>query len=316
MEIRHLEQILAIYREGSFSGAARKLEITQPALSKSIARLEAQLGARLFERTGGGARPTAHGVFLGERAAALLDGIDSLVWDFGQFAQGEAARLRIAVGPATRVKPLPQLLALLRAHHPRLQLEVVAEDGPGVVTALVEGRVDIALGSAERARDHGDLIRKILYESPVIAVARPGHPALALTRATAADLLAYPVAAPLISETFARWAEGLDRGREAQSRAFISTMPEVLVEHVASTDAIGFSAAIFFEEALAEGRLAALSTTYEASYGCWLLTTRDRWRSPLVKAVAALAAQAAKAALKPARQGSRPSSSPEREQPD
>ena len=51
MELRHLEQILEICRAGGFSGAARKLQISQPTLSKSIARLEAQLSLKLFVDT-------------------------------------------------------------------------------------------------------------------------------------------------------------------------------------------------------------------------------------------------------------------------
>jgi len=84
MELRHLEQILEICRAGGFSGAARRLEISQPTLSKSIARLETQLSVKLFERNGGAARPTAYGAFVAQRAEALLQGVAALSRDLEQ----------------------------------------------------------------------------------------------------------------------------------------------------------------------------------------------------------------------------------------
>ena len=74
MDLRHLEQIVAICRAGSFSGAAKALGIAQPTLSKSIGRLEAKLGIQLFERTNANARPTVYGQFVADHASARFDG--------------------------------------------------------------------------------------------------------------------------------------------------------------------------------------------------------------------------------------------------
>jgi DNA-binding transcriptional LysR family regulator len=189
MELRHLEQILEICRAGGFSGAARKLQISQPTLSKSIARLESQLSLKLFERTNGAARPTAYGAFVAQRAEALLQGVASLTRDLEQLARGEEGRIRIAVGPATRVKPLPQLMRLVAVRFPKLQVETVQETGTGVLKALSEGRVDIAFGYSEHAARYGELIRKKLFEDTIVLAARRGHPALDLRGATPALLL-------------------------------------------------------------------------------------------------------------------------------
>src|SRR6185312_13317620 len=78
MELRHLEQIVAICRAGSFSGAAKQLGIAQPTLSKSIGRLEAKLGILLFERSNVNARPTIYGQFVADHAAALLQNVSTL----------------------------------------------------------------------------------------------------------------------------------------------------------------------------------------------------------------------------------------------
>jgi DNA-binding transcriptional LysR family regulator len=288
MELRHLEQILEICRAGGFSGAARRLQISQPTLSKSIARLEAQLSLRLFERSGGAARPTAYGAFVAQRAEILLKGVASLTRDLEQLARGEEGRIRIAVGPATRLKPLPELLRHIAVRFPKLHVETVQETGPGVMTALQEGRVDIAFGYAEHAARYGDLIRKKMYEDEMILVARPGHPALALTDAGPREVLRHPMALPNVVPAVERWAGELSREESENLRSFVSDDYGLIVQRALDTDTIAIGASFLFEPYVRDGRLAVVSSTLEVTYACWMLTTAERWRAPLIKAMAEL----------------------------
>lgn len=289
MELRHLEQILEICRAGGFSGAARKLEISQPTLSKSIARLEAQLSLKLFERSSGAARPTTYGAFVAQRAETLLQGVASLSRDLEQLARGEQGRVRIAAGPATRIKPLPELMRRLAVRFPKLHIETVLETGPGVMNALQDGRVDIAFGYSEHAARYGELIRKKLFEDQVILVARPGHPLLAHRDIGPAELLRYPVALPSVLPGVERWAGELGREEQENLRAFISDDYGLIIQRALDTDAVALGAAFLFHEQLADGRLVEVSTTLKLTYACWMLTTAERWHSPLVKSIAELA---------------------------
>ncbi|MBW8812721.1 MAG: LysR family transcriptional regulator [Caulobacterales bacterium] len=288
MELRHLEQILEICRAGGFSGAARKLSISQPTLSKSIARLEAQLSLKLFERTNGAARPTAYGAFVAQRAEALLQGVAALSRDLEQLARGEEGRIRIAVGPASRLKPLPELLRRIAVRFPKLHVETVQEKGPDVIAALQDGRVDIAFGYSEHAARYGELIRKKLFEDAIILVARPGHPALALQDAGPRELLQYPFALPSILPGVERWAGELSREEGENLRAFMSDDYGLVVQRALDTDSIAMGASFLFAEPLADGRLKPVSNTLDVTYACWMLTTAERWRSPLIKAMAEL----------------------------
>jgi DNA-binding transcriptional LysR family regulator len=288
MELRHLEQILEICRAGGFSGAARKLQISQPTLSKSIARLEAQLSLKLFERTSGAARPTAYGAFVAQRAEALLQGVAALSRDLEQLARGEEGRIRIAVGPGSRLKPLPELLRRVAVRFPKLHVETIQETGPGVMTALHDGRVDIAFGYSEHAARYGELIRKKLFEDAIILVARPGHPALDLTDAGPRELLVHPFALPNVLPGIERWAGETTREEAENLRAFISDDYALIVQRALDTDTIAMGASFLFEEQLRDGRLAVISSTLEVPYACWMLTTAERWRSPLIKAMAEL----------------------------
>jgi DNA-binding transcriptional LysR family regulator len=288
MELRHLEQILEICRAGGFSGAARKLAISQPTLSKSIARLEQQLSLKLFERTNGAARPTAYGAFVAQRAEALLQGVAALTRDLEQLARGEEGRIRIAVGPASRLKPLPQLLRRIAVRFPRLHVETVQEKGPDVIEALQDGRVDIAFGYSEHAARYGELIRKKMFEDAIILVARPGHPALALTDAGPRELLHHPFALPSILPGVERWAGELSREEGENLRAFISDDYSLVIQRALDSDAIALGASFLFAAELADGRLQRISNTLDLTYACWMLTTAERWRSPLIKAMAEL----------------------------
>jgi len=288
MELRHLEQILEICRAGGFSGAARKLQISQPTLSKSIARLEAQLSLKLFDRNGGAARPTAYGAFVAQRAETLLQGVAALSRDLEQLARGEEGRVRIAVGPGSRLKPLPELMRRVAIRFPRLHVETIQETGPGVMTALHEGRVDMAFGYSEHAARYGELIRKKLFEDAIVLVARPGHPALALTDAGPRELLAHPFALPNVLPGIERWAGEMTRAEADNLRAFVSDDYALIIQRALDTDTIAMGASFLFEKQVAEGRLRTISTTLDVPYACWMLTTAERWRSPLIKAMAEL----------------------------
>lgn len=288
MELRHLEQILEICRAGGFSGAARKLQISQPTLSKSIARLEAQLSLKLFERTSGAARPTAYGAFVAQRAETLLQGVAALSRDLEQLARGEEGRIRIAVGPASRLKPLPELLRRIAIRFPKLHVETIQETGPGVMKALHDGRVDIAFGYSEHAARYGELIRKKMFEDAIILVARPGHPALELADAGPRDLLRWPIALPNVLPGVEAWAGEMSREEAENLKAFISDDYSLIIQRALDTDAIAMGASFLFESHLRDGRLAAISSTLDVPYACWMLTTAERWRSPLIKAMAEL----------------------------
>jgi DNA-binding transcriptional LysR family regulator len=288
MELRHLEQILEICRAGGFSGAARKLQISQPTLSKSIARLEQQLSLKLFERAGGAARPTAYGAFVAQRAEALLTGVAALTRDLEQLARGEEGRIRIAVGPASRLKPLPELLRRIAVRFPKLHVETLQETGPGVMAALHEGRVDIAFGYSEHAARYGELIRKKMFEDAILLVARPGHPALALKDAGPRELLQYPFALPSVLPGVERWAGELSREEGENLRAFVSDDYGLVIQRALDTESIAMGASFLFADQLADGRLLPVSNTLDITYACWMLTTAERWRSPLIKAMAEL----------------------------
>src|SRR5581483_6374691 len=178
LELRHLRQIREICRTGSFSGAAEVLSVSQPALSRSIARLERELGVRLFDREGGAARPTDYGLLVASRAEAVLASVSSLNRDIARLANGRGGRLRIGVGSATRLRPLPAVIARVTRQFPDLQVETHHAQVDAILRSLEAGRYEVAFCYAAGAEPHPSLMRVKLFDDQNVAAVRPGHPLL------------------------------------------------------------------------------------------------------------------------------------------
>jgi DNA-binding transcriptional LysR family regulator len=295
MELRHLEQILAISKAGGFSGAARRLGVSQPTLSKSIARLEARLAVKLFDRSDGAAKPTAYGRFVADRAEALLKGVAALTRDLEQLTQGETGRLRIGVGPVPRIAILPELVRRLSERFPDLNIETEQDSAQALLQGLEEGRYDLVMVSFEAAEPFGDLIRVKIVQDDHVAVAAPGHPVLAEPRPLGpAQLLKHPMAISRLVPSFRRWTGELDKAERARLRTFVSDDFDLIKQRVMEAGLLAVGPRLIFEPEISQGRLAEIAITWDTPYECWLLATAERWRSPVVKA----AAEAARGAVR------------------
>lgn len=295
MELRHMQQVLEVCRSGGFTVAARRLRISQPTLSKSIARLEEQLNVKLFERHQGAARPTPYGVFVAERAESILQDADALTRDLRNLVRGETGRLRIAVGPATRLKPLPEFMHLLSEQFPKLLVQTVQETGAGVAQVLSQGQVEIAFTFSEYAADYADFVRKKLFEDPIVFVARPGHPLVGRSKLSPREVLQHPVGLPGVTPGLRAWAGQLSRAEADNFTALVSHDYDLIIKHAMRTDLMTVGARFLFKEQLERGQLVELDTTLDVVYTCWMLTTRTLWRSPIIKIAAKLAKAAANA---------------------
>jgi DNA-binding transcriptional LysR family regulator len=289
MDIRQLEQIVAICRAGSFSGAAKELGIAQPTLSKSIGRLEAKLGIQLFERSNANARPTVYGQFVADHASTLLQTAATLGHELEQMARGEAGLLRIGVGPATRLHPLPKVIRKAAQAFPRLQF-VTRYAGPNLMMrALRAGTFDIVFCHREIARSQDDFIRVKVFEDRYIVVARPDHPALKTAPLSAPQFMCLPLASAGITPDFRAWL-GVTNGQQTQKlEAFLSDDYDLIKRMAIESGHVARGPRFVFEAELKRGDLVELMLDSDFQYECWMLTTSTRWRSPIIKAIAGFA---------------------------
>ncbi|MER6851295.1 LysR family transcriptional regulator [Streptomyces flaveolus] len=141
VDTRLLRYFAAVAEEGSLTGAAKRLFVSQPALTKQIRRLEDDLGVRLFARSRSGMVLTEAGREFASRVPALLDG-----WDEAVQATGRAARvLRLGFLDAGSVGAVPEVIAEFRRAWPEWRVELRQFDWSDPSAGLARGEVDAAV---------------------------------------------------------------------------------------------------------------------------------------------------------------------------
>lgn len=197
MRLRHIEVFNAIMLTGSVSAAARLINVTQPAVSRTLQHAELQLGFPLFRRDKGRLTPTAEALTLHphvQRLFAQLDEVDRLAASLRD--QGDGGSLRIVTVMALTQDVLPRALQAFRARHPRVKLRVEAQHSPQVMAQLLLREADI--GFAFSPAVHPGLREERLADTPVVCVAPRGVLPGALVesaRVGLADLAGLPMLA-------------------------------------------------------------------------------------------------------------------------
>jgi LysR family cyn operon transcriptional activator len=171
MNLRDLRAFAAVVELGGFARAAVKVNRSQPALSRQVHALEAELGVRLFDRVGRRAQLTLEGEDLLRRARRVLAEADSLGERARTLKSGEAGILRVgATPPALETLVSPFLTHYLR-RHPAVEVELVEEGGARMPERLERGDMQIACMPAGDARFAGRLIAP----THLVAVVRDSH---------------------------------------------------------------------------------------------------------------------------------------------
>jgi LysR family transcriptional regulator, benzoate and cis,cis-muconate-responsive activator of ben and cat genes len=175
VEVRHLRDFVAVAEELHFTRAAERLRIAQPALSRRIRALEAELGVALFTRDTRHVRLTAEGELVRERAQAVLAAYDSMLAVAASAARGESGRLALGIVPPVRHTAGAQLVAAIRARLPEVVLMKREEGTSRLVEDVRTGRLDAALGFCPVLTD--ELEAEVVAEERLFVALPAGHPA-------------------------------------------------------------------------------------------------------------------------------------------
>jgi len=175
MEIRHLRYFQAVAEELSFSKAALRLRIAQPALSRAVQDIERELKAQLIERGQRPARLTPAGKVLLEETRLILEQLDAAMQRVQRTAKGEEAELRLGyIGPPTRTFLAP-LLREYRHRFPRVTV-ILEERTPERVWEMVsEGRLAVGLTRPVLAQEALGLQTLLLREEQFCAAVPKDH---------------------------------------------------------------------------------------------------------------------------------------------
>ena len=187
MDFRQLRQFVVLATELNYRKAAARLHMTQPPLSVAIKRLEAEIGADLFERDRLGVRLTvAGGAFLGE-AKRLLEGADAALQTARDAAEGRMGALRVCAVPSAALNLLPRILPEFAQRFPHIRLRLTSGSTVGILAELQRGELDAAFLVPPASGVPGITITPLPRERLVLAVPA-GHRLAGMKSARLSDL--------------------------------------------------------------------------------------------------------------------------------
>jgi DNA-binding transcriptional LysR family regulator len=176
MDTRQLATFCAVVERESFSQAAERLGVTQPAVSLQVRALEERLGVKLLDRAGRRVEPTEAGRRLYRNAQRLLQVEERLLEDVagadGGLLTGTLA-IGASTGPGAHLVPL--LLCEFQLEHPELRVSLSVWDTQAVIERVADR--DVELGVVGAARRHRSLVFEPLARDEIVLAVPPGHPA-------------------------------------------------------------------------------------------------------------------------------------------
>lgn len=188
MDIRHLRNMLAVMEEGSLGKAAQRLNISQPALTKSIQRLEQHLGVPLFDREVRGMKPTFYADSLKDYAKAACVGMAEAESQIASLRSGTEGIVTVAGPPLIVTELLPQILVRLSQERPKLQIRVVARN-KDLFTGLLEGRFNLVVAMLYNELPKQGLSKQWLFDDRLVLILHPDHPLARRRKVKPSDLL-------------------------------------------------------------------------------------------------------------------------------
>jgi DNA-binding transcriptional LysR family regulator len=175
MEIRQLKAFLAIAEAKTFTAGARRVNVTQAAISMQIKQLEDEVGLQLFTRTPRRVIMTEAGEYLLERARKILREHDNALAEIAELAGAEHGRLRIGSASAEfATQQLPHILQSIREKYPNAELAVTAGTSQKLVEKIMHGEIDIAFVSLPV--ENSSITTDLLFSDEIVAIAHPSHP--------------------------------------------------------------------------------------------------------------------------------------------
>jgi LysR family transcriptional regulator, transcriptional activator of the cysJI operon len=174
MDTRQLAAFCAVVERGSFSQAAERLGVSQPAVSLQIRSLERRLGEQLLDRSGRRVEPTEAGQRLYRNAQRMLQLEEQLLEDISDSAAGDLrGRLELGASSGPGETVLPLLLCDFQRDHPAVTVALAVSDTHTVVE-LVAAR-ELELGVVGAARRHRSVVFEPFFRDEVVLACPPGH---------------------------------------------------------------------------------------------------------------------------------------------
>ena len=193
LTIKELLYVKLVDQEGSFSGAAKRAKISQPALSAAIAKVEDKLGESLFYRDSHTVNPTAAGRYIAGRSEHLLDEFEKLTLEFSNLKNRDAGAIPFGVGVTVADTLLKDAVVAFREKNatvtPKFQVDYWYE----LRESLLRGDLSFFIAANHEFVEDKELSTEELYVTEICFHARKSHPLTKKKIVSCTDLVNYPL---------------------------------------------------------------------------------------------------------------------------
>ncbi|BBB69994.1 transcriptional regulator [Undibacterium sp. YM2] len=291
MNLKKLKHVVVLAEQGNFARAADKLNLSQPALSRSISGLEDELGMRLFDRDQAGATATAAGRQLITRARDLLYAANNLKQEMAQLRDGESGQIIFGAGPFPAASFLPAVLTELANTYPRMRTVLEVNNSDTLMENLLAEKLEFFIADTRSLTPDKHVQLRPLTRQTGGLYCRREHPLTLKAKLSLQDLQSASYASVYLADIFVpamRKAFGLEPG---QDLPLVTTCDNIYVlKHVVRySDAILLCTQAAVAEELSSGELIELKAdgwqTMQAEIGVVSLARRSL--SPLAELVLA-----------------------------
>lgn len=300
-----MRQVIEICRAGSFGRAAEILGVSQPTLSRSIARLEDEIGVVLFDRAAGAAKPTAYARYLARHATKVLTSTSALVSELRRLAVGETGRLRVGLGSAARAWLGPLLVERLLKQHPGLALEIISESAETLYQRLEDHELDVVVASANLVPIQESFVEIMVGKGlEGLFVVRPGHPILSEPGPhSLRSLLRWPIAHPRAEHVLRRLLPSVVSPEEQRNLTAYCSNDDGLLQMIGQgSDAIVMTLTVKARLDLEAGKVVRVPIDWTMAADMSAVVTAEQSSAPVVLGLISIieeivAAEAAAAAV-------------------
>ena len=256
MDFDQLETFLEVARHASFSRAGEKRFRTQPAISSQIRGLEEEIGAKLFDRSGGKVSLTAAGKAFQKYVGETLDARKSMLVAIAEMERVPRGEIVVGANEGTCLHILPFVFADFKKQYPEVSVNIKRADYAKILESVIDNSVDFGVVSLPVTDNRLTVV--LIHRDELVIIVQPQHPLARKKTATIAEVAKHPLVVPKAGHTRDAIEELFHERRLKPNYTMELDSSELLKRFVAADVGIGFIARSNVEEDVRAKALVAI----------------------------------------------------------
>ena len=257
MDFDQLETFLEVARHASFSRAAEKRFRTQPAISSQIRSLEEEVGAKLFDRSGGKVSLTAGGKAFQKYVEETLDARKAMLVAIAEMERVPRGEIIVGANEGTCLHILPEVFADFKKQYPDVSVNIKRSDYAGILESVIDNSVDFGVVSLPVTDNRLTVV--LIHRDELVIIVPPSHPLGKMKSAPIAEAAKFPLVVPKVGHTRDSLEELFHERRLKPNYTMELDSSELLKRFVAAGVGVGFIARSNVVEDVRARSLAAIT---------------------------------------------------------